>query len=318
MQFDSVFTSPVAILVAVAAILVLPGIGRGDVIFESNVGNIGAGHGTVGEYTTTGAVVNAAIITGLTHPIFMAASGNDLFITDYDDGIVSEYTTSGVKVNAALVTGGAEGITISGDHMFVSYNTTVREYTTSGTLINGSLVTGLQVASNVQVEGNDLFVLSAYLIGQYQYSKIGEYDATTGAAINASLVTGLINAIGLTISGSDMYVTNSNTGTILEYTTAGTLLNASFITGVGPGVLFDMAVSNGDLFVSQGAGSSLPIGEYNAVTGATINANLIPNLQHPAGFVVIPTPEPSGLVLLACGAAGLALWAQRGRLLIRG
>jgi glutamate synthase domain-containing protein 3 len=58
---------------------------------------------TVGEYTTSGAVVNASLISGLSGPFGIAISGSNLFVVNYDTGTVGEYTTSGAVVNASLI-----------------------------------------------------------------------------------------------------------------------------------------------------------------------------------------------------------------------
>ncbi len=53
---------------------------------------------TIGEYTTTGAVVNASLITGLNAPTAIAVSGVDLFVTNAYGDTIGEYTTSGATV----------------------------------------------------------------------------------------------------------------------------------------------------------------------------------------------------------------------------
>jgi hypothetical protein len=70
---------------------------------------------TIGEYTTDGATVNAALISGLSTPRFIAASGSDLFVTNEGTGTIGQYTTAGATVNTALITGlqGPEGIVIA-------------------------------------------------------------------------------------------------------------------------------------------------------------------------------------------------------------
>jgi hypothetical protein len=45
--------------------------------------------------------------------------------------------------------------------------------------------------------------------------------------------------------------------------------------------------------------------EYNATTGAAINANFITGLQSPAGLVVAPVPEPSPWSMIAMGGVAL-------------
>ena len=52
--------------------------------------------GTIGEYTTSGAVVNASLSRASIGPFGMAMSGSNLFVGVYGTETISEYTTSGV------------------------------------------------------------------------------------------------------------------------------------------------------------------------------------------------------------------------------
>src|SRR5439155_15955089 len=64
--------------------------------------------GTIGEYTTSGATMNPALISGLNGPEGIAVSGGNLFVTSFnptgDTGRIGEYTTLGVAVNPARIT----------------------------------------------------------------------------------------------------------------------------------------------------------------------------------------------------------------------
>ena|ERR1017187_6403063 len=71
----------------------------GSDLFVSNLNN-----NTIGEYTTSGATVNASLISGLNHPHGIAVDGSDLFVTS-NGGTIGEYTTSGATVNASLISG---------------------------------------------------------------------------------------------------------------------------------------------------------------------------------------------------------------------
>ena len=82
---------------------------RGQDIFVANYGG-----GTIGEYTTSGAVVNTSLIPGLLPygPATLAVSGSNLFVGNFGDGTpgeyngsIGEYTTSGEVVNASLIPG---------------------------------------------------------------------------------------------------------------------------------------------------------------------------------------------------------------------
>jgi len=114
-------------------------------------------NGRIDEYTTSGATVNASLITGLTGdnlygPQDIAVSGSNLFVTNYnfvsngDIGAINEYTTSGATVKAPLVlssTLGLRAIAVFGSDLFVTNwaNGTIGEYTTSGETVNESLIT---------------------------------------------------------------------------------------------------------------------------------------------------------------------------------
>jgi hypothetical protein len=61
------------------------------------------GEGRVGKYTTSGATVNASLITGLGSAYGLAVSGTNLFVSGSDGGAIGLYTTSRQTVNASLI-----------------------------------------------------------------------------------------------------------------------------------------------------------------------------------------------------------------------
>src|SRR6478672_7305137 len=73
---------------------------RADQIFVANISI-----GTIGEYTTSGATVNPALISGLSFPVGIAVSGSDLFVLNTAIGTIGKYTTSGATVNPDLISG---------------------------------------------------------------------------------------------------------------------------------------------------------------------------------------------------------------------
>jgi len=89
-----------------------------------------------------------------------------------------------------------------------------------------------------------------------------------------------------TTRGGTLFETNyagdgSGSGTIGEYTTSGTPVNASLITGLtGPS---GIAVSGSNLFVANFGNAT--IGEYTT-SGTTVNASLITGLVEPSGIAV--------------------------------
>ena len=53
---------------------------------------------TIGEYTTSGAVVNASLVSGLNYPTRVVVSGSDLFVLEDGNSTIGEYTMSGATV----------------------------------------------------------------------------------------------------------------------------------------------------------------------------------------------------------------------------
>ena len=61
---------------------------------------------SIGEYKTSGGVVNAALITGVISPEGMTTDGNGhLFVCNGGSTTVSEYSVNGTLINASLITG---------------------------------------------------------------------------------------------------------------------------------------------------------------------------------------------------------------------
>ena len=129
------------LLTTLAAAALMPVVPSAACIGEIFVANRGTA--TIGEYTTSGATVNATLVNPvfdggwLSGPHGIAVSGSDLFVTDELSGTVGEYTTAGVPVNPLLITGlnQPSAITVSGSDLFVAdaaSGGTIREYTTAG------------------------------------------------------------------------------------------------------------------------------------------------------------------------------------------
>ena len=107
--------------------------------------------GTVGQYdATTGAPINASLITGLSPDNYgLAVAGGSLFVANLDSGTIGQYdAATGAPTNASFVTGlsGPTGLAVSGGDLFVTnfYGGTVGQYdATTGAVINASLISGL-------------------------------------------------------------------------------------------------------------------------------------------------------------------------------
>ncbi len=180
--------------------------------------------------------------------------------------------------------------------IFVSddFQNTIGDYSVSGAGITPSLIPGLTTPYGLAVSGGNLFVAS----GSLGNGRIGEYDATSGAAINANLISGLSqSSTAIAVSGGDIFVldqASTGAGVIKEFdAVTGASVNDSLVSGLTSRPL-TIAVSGGNLYVmNEGtfnangyvAGSGT-IGEYNATTGATVNAALLSGLALPGGFAV--------------------------------
>jgi hypothetical protein len=304
-----------------------------QVLFVSN----GHYNGNVGEYdATTGATINANFINGINYPLGLALDGNNhLFVANVNSTTngVGEYNAStGATINASFISFGVyvpQALALDRNNHFFVANTfngyfsgnTIGEYdATTGATINPTFINGqgLFGPSAIALDGNNhLFVASG------TGSTVGEYDATTGATLNALLIgsgQGLLRPIGLALDGNNhLFVLNSGTNTVGEYdATTGATINATFINfssqefGEPGGMALD---DNNHLFItgSSTANNINTVGEYDAITGATINAKFIngQGLYGPGELLFVPgVPEPSSLLLCAA-AAGIGFGIRR-------
>jgi len=253
-------------------------------MFGSNLFVVDYLAGTVSEYTTTGATVDASLVTRLNLPVQVAFSGSDLFVTNLGGGTIGEYTTSGQVVNASLISrlSNPAGIAISGSDLFVANKSagTIGEYTTSGATVNASIITGLSSPYGIAISGTSLFVSNA------TGNTIGEYT-TSRATVNASLISGLNWPNGIALSGSDMFVANwadqiDGAGSVGEYTTSGATVNASVVTGLSaPSGIFLGPVTIGP--PTQLVFSQQP---SNAVAGSAISPAITVSIEDQNGNAV--------------------------------
>ena len=254
--------------------------------------------GTIGKYTTSGAVINAALISGLSQPEGIAVDGNGyLYVADTDAGRVGKYTISGAVVNPSLISGlnGPWALALDGKgNLFVANygGRRVGKYTTSGAVINAALISGLDFLTGLALnEEGDLYV-GNYGTPTTWIGSIGKYE-TSGATANAALIPGLKWNCGLAChtNGHLFVAQNLPPGRIAEYTASGILVNA-FNSGLGAPTAIALD-GHGNLFVADD--STGVIGKYTT-SGATVNAALIAGLQHPRGVAVGVMPYSARLV----------------------
>ncbi len=293
-----------AILTVVAAIWAMPTPAYGQIFLSQ------ANQGRIAEYTTSGALVNPSLITGLNAPNNITASGGNLFISLINTGTIAEYTTSGATVNRSLITGmnSPAGVAVSGGNLFAVDEGlgTVGEYTMSGAPVNTSLITGLVSANGIAVSGSNLFVTTGNTVAEY---------TTSGALVNAALFpsSNSFYPFDVAVSGSNLFVVGTFytsspftiSGRLSEYTTSGAPVNIPL--AVLSQNSFYVVASGSNLFVNNGFGT---IGEYDATTGAEVNASLITGFPEIAGLAVV-VPEPSTWMLLVTGASALLIFRRR-------
>jgi hypothetical protein len=228
--------------------------------------------------------LSAALIAFVLSVFSPTASGQSLFVASVGDGRLHQFTLGGAPLSTSDV--GVNALTdvaVSGDSLFAtSVSGYVAEYTMANSLINSTL-----------------FVPSLEDRNPY----------------------------GIAADASNLYVTTfgpsgAGDGAVGEYTSAGSVVNASLITGLtGPiGIAIDgddlfvssyalgtiseyttsgtlinaslisglngpyyMAISGGNLYVTESGNGT--VGEFTT-SGATINPSLISGLQYPTGIAV--------------------------------
>src|SRR5215813_13094023 len=115
---------------------------RADLIYVTNAGN-----GTIGEYTTAGAAVNAALLTGLSSPYGIAVSGTNLSIATHLGGTVDKYDATTQKLLASISgLNSPAGVAVSSSRLFVAEQGAgkIDEYAaTTLKLVKAGRVTGL-------------------------------------------------------------------------------------------------------------------------------------------------------------------------------
>lgn len=271
-------------------------------LFVVSFGN-GPNTGTIGAYTNSGAVINASLITGLSDPLSVAASGGFLYVTTLD-GKIGKYTTSGATVNASLVTGLNQptDIEVSGNRIFVADfgHGSIGEYTTSGATINSSLISGVH-STGIAVSGTHLFVSSGS-----EFTGIAEYT-TSGETVNPSLIPNT-DPFDVEVSGSNLFVWAAigEEDVIGEYGIDGTPIDPTLIPLVPLNSAF--AVSGTDVFV---VGDGF-VSKYTT-SGEVVQNPLISGLTNPGGIAIdgpSTVPEAFSTWWFGLIAAGLLTLAR--------
>jgi len=127
-----------------------------------------SGQDTIAEYTTSGALVNPTLISGLSNPDGIDFFGSDLFVANNASGTIGEYTTLGAVIDTSLISGlgHPHNIAVFESDLFVTNpdDGTIREYTTLGSPVNAPLISGLNDPFGIAVtapEPSTLALLAA-------------------------------------------------------------------------------------------------------------------------------------------------------------
>ncbi len=101
--------------------LLIAGFGN---VSHGQILDIASYYGTdrVGQYSLSGATINASLITGDYGSTGMAVSGNTIFLAR-GDGTVASYTTSGTTINSTFLSGlgiNPIGMAVSGTNLYIS------------------------------------------------------------------------------------------------------------------------------------------------------------------------------------------------------
>ena len=306
-------------LALAAAALLFPSAALEAQIFVTNSDSIS-------EYTTSGVLVKAKLVKGLDGAEGIVASGADLFVVNGKSGTIGEYTTSGATINASLVSGlsSPTAIAVSGGDLFVETSTTdkkvtsyqISEYTTSG----APVVSAFGIPNGepgVAVSGSYLYVASY----TPPTSNVDAAQNSGGAILQyfpngvelSSIHTPNYNPTGVAVdSGGDVFFTAASAGGIIGEIKANSTVAATLVSSLGPQSTYGptgIAVSGGDLFVSNGA----TISEYTT-SGATVDASLVTGLSS-TGYLAVETgvadptnvqavPEPTTATLFEVALVG--------------
>lgn len=281
--------------------------------------------GSIGEYTVSGATINAHLITGLATgseegpeglAVEATSNGYNLFAADDANGTIYEYQVNGSTVSAPITigtvaSGSPTSLAISGTNLYVADDDTgnVLKYDLSGsTPVESTVVTGQGEFSPraLALGGSNLYITDTNNPGE-----VVEYVPGTGTSTLLSSPTAY--PIGIAVSGNRLFITNNNTGSVSEYALSGTndstaTLNSAFsLTGLNNPIA--LAVSGNDLLVSSASGSTIKAYSISGNGAVDTSFTTIADTSSPEQIAVLtPVPELSsgvlnslaGVVMIVC------------------
>ena len=205
--------------------------------------------GSVTEYSsiyTSGRV----ILVGLSGPNGIAYSGGEIYVTNSNGNIYADpvpaFGTTNVNAAGPFISNDASNdpvaLVASGSFLYVLNGTaggspgdsSIAEYSLStGTLMNATLVTGLASPVSFALSGSTFYITETG-----NSSKVVTAPLTGGSATTLILVApggagatqtpNLTTPTGIAVLGPDFYISDTASGTVQEYTTAGAPSNTAF------------------------------------------------------------------------------------------
>jgi hypothetical protein len=274
----------------------------------------------------------------------------DILITRYDQGAVQRYDASGTLLNTYTGTGiDWAGVALTADGGFVITRQSPQggnffdsTGTQTGTLGVGSFnLLDISVFGNGNLALNDqaskVYILDStastfvatvstpgvtVLLGSTVGSDGLLYVAGSGSGNIGRIdqVGDFLGAISLSFNPADLvmnpldgtlWVSDLNNDTIHHITTTGTELG-SFSTGLGTNNNYGIALAPDDQSL-YASGFSSSVIRHLSLTGTVLNDIPITNPGNQSFLVVVPTPEPTSMLLLSAGGICALLLRRRRR-----
>jgi streptogramin lyase len=255
------------------------------------VGN--SSNGTLGEYNaTTGAVVNAALLSGFSQPDGLAVSGANLWVADNSSGTIGLYNaTTGAPLVANVSITDSQSTTLNS--LTVTIASPHAGDTLTATASGGITVTPYNPTTGVlSLSGTASLAAYQTVLASVQYNNTSGGPGVASETIDVVANDGISNSSTaestITISAPPIVELDApSTNFATSWTNSGAVpisVNGSPTLVSGLSNPYGIAVSGGTLWIANY--SSGTIGEYNATTGAAVNAALISGLSAPAAIVV--------------------------------
>ncbi len=233
-----------------------------------------------------------------------AADPAAIFLSNVYTGTVPAYSATGAAATGYTAPAGfmyAEGVAYNpaNNTLYVAdYNTsklrTFNASTGTETQLGFASAAGLRGPLGLALNAGVLYAAN------FLANTVTAYNAATGQTVTSGFTSpaglgnpGLGNPFGLAVGGTTLFVTTGgNNGTLYAFNLATGTAAADFTTITGLSSPDGVALFGNDLFVANSGSdvanaNSNTVGEYNATTGAVINANFVTGLSGPYGLAIL-------------------------------